>query len=99
MPRPKTWAIYREPGGQALRERERRSRTYGLYLSPPSPRRMAVIEADSEVEALEAFARAEQIRSRQVADWDIIRLRGRPCLVVKLVNGANQHAARYYASR
>jgi len=92
--RPKLWGIYREPGPQARAERDRRQKTYGLWLSV-RPKRVAVIEAATEAEALEAFVKAEQVRSSAVQGWHITKGR----LVITLVNGRSSHEATYQAWR
>jgi hypothetical protein len=94
-PKPKLWGIYREPGAQAHRRRREVGRVYGLMTSSPRPRRQAVIEAASEHEALEAFVKAEQVRSSAVQGWHIAKGR----LVVTLTNGRSVHEAIYQAWR
>lgn len=82
--RPMMFGIYREASRQ-----EQRGRTHRI-----PPKRVAVIEAKTEDEALTAFAAAEQVRSRQVMGWHIAPA-GR--LVVTLVNGRNVHEVIYRA--
>jgi hypothetical protein len=96
----KLYGIYREPGRAAHARRKR----HGLdapWHPRPEPKRMAVIEAANPTEALEAFAKAEQVRSRQVEGWHVARVqskrRTQVKLVVTLANGRNTHEATYVA--
>ena len=96
MKNPRMWGIYRMPGRAALSNRRERQRRFGLMLATPQPKRVAVIEAPNGKAALEGFAKAEQIRSKQVDSWHVA---GHQRLVVTLVNGANVHEAVYEAWR
>lgn len=81
----RSYAIYREsrrPRGPVWRE-------------APRPRRMGMVEAKSEKEALSKFAVLEQRRSRQVQGWHVTKGR----LVITLMNGRNAHEAVYWAAR
>ena len=96
MKNPRMWGIYRMPGRKALADRKRRQARYALVESSPRPKRVAVIEAPDTQSALEAFAKAEMIRSAQVDGWHIAAGKR---LVVTLVNGLNTHEAVYEAWR
>lgn len=86
-PRPKMWGIYREAGSAAKRSAGR----FGYAR----PKRVAVIEAPTEKDALIAFGQAERIRSSHVRDFTVY---GRK-LHVTIVNGQNAHTATYVAWR
>jgi hypothetical protein len=88
-----TYGIYRLPGPQALA----RWRMYHSH-GEPRPKRVAVLEAPSQLRALEAFARAEEARSRQVTGWHTKGRRTSPRLYVTLTNGAQAHHQTAYVA-
>ena len=76
--------IEQEPGPAARRERERRAERFGMMLSPPRPKRAAVVEADTAEKAIARFVKDRYTGNRQFrkAEYD-----GRGSVTVTLRNG------------
>ncbi len=95
-PRTRTFQIRRLPGAAARRN----------VFTAPMPRLMGTIEAANEHDALDAFARAEAVRSSQVSGYRLENVKhpGLPRkeaqLTITLRNGAKAvHEATYVAWR
>lgn len=59
----KTYAIMREPGAVARRERESRERRFSVLLPTPRPRRMAVVQGEGVVDALAEYVFQTYLRT------------------------------------
>lgn len=90
------YAIMRMPGPRAKAQRDRRAQEFSTMLPSPRPKRAAVIEEEARWKALEAFARAEQIRSSHVKSWYVAGKK-EPVLHVTIRNGRHEHEVRYEA--